>query len=136
MHVALGGEEALVARRHAREGVADKVGLRIVVPAAHDVVDRAGVGRHESAAADEAAVDEGGAVLGSPAGDEPVVLLVVHLAQVAHEERGRGRAWKVSERRACLAEDEHEECPGEVEGDEHGEEQEDEERRGGHAGRR
>ena len=86
VHLALRGEQALVACHHAREAVAHKVGLRVVVPAAHDVVDRAGVGRHESAAADEAAVDEGGAVLGGPAGDEPVVLLVVHLAEVAEEE--------------------------------------------------
>ena len=93
VHLALRGEQAFVACRHAREAVAHKVGLGVVVSAAHDVVDCEGVGRHKPAAAEEAAVDESGAVRGCPARDEPVVLLVVHLAQVADEEGGgRGAA--------------------------------------------
>lgn len=117
VHVTLCGEEALVACGHAREAVTNEVGLGVVVAAAHDVIDCKRVGSHESTAADEAAVDESGAVRGRPTRDEACVLLVMHLAQVAHEERGRRGTWEVAEGGARLAEEEKEEGGEEVEDD-------------------
>ena len=127
MHLALCCEQSLVPCSHTRERVTHKVRLRVFVAAAHDVVHRERVDGHEPAAADETAIDEGGAVLGRPAGDEPVVLLVMHVPEVAHEERGRGRAGEVPERRARLAEDGHGERPEEVERNRRGCEEHDEE---------
>lgn len=98
MHLTLRSEETFISGRHTRERVADKVRLRVLVSPAHDVVHRERVDGHEPAAPDEAAVDEGRAILCCPARDEPVVLLVVHLPKVAHEERGRRWAGEVPER--------------------------------------
>lgn len=107
--LALDGEEAVVAGGHGGEGVADKVGLGVVVGVGEDVGDGDGIGGHETAAADEAAVDEGVAELLLPAGDEAGVLLVVHLGEVAHEEGRRRGPGEVAERGDALADEEGEE---------------------------
>jgi hypothetical protein len=97
-------EETIVTCSHGGERVADKIGLGVVVGVGEDMCDCDGVCCHETTATDEAAVDERAAVRVLPACHEVVVLLVVHLCEVAHEEGGRGGAWEVAERGRALTE--------------------------------
>ena len=87
MLLALNNDQSLVPRSHSGQTVSDKVWFWVLVRVAEDMCDCEWVGCHEPAAPDEAAVDESRAVRGLPARDEPVVFLVVHLREVAHDER-------------------------------------------------
>ena len=109
MILAFNHEKPFTSPDHAGQAVADKVGLGVLVAVAHDVVDCEGVGRHESAAADEAAVDKGRTVHGCPAIDKIGALLFVHLAQVSHEEGRRRRPSHDPERGEGLTDEEDEE---------------------------
>ena len=109
MGFALDGEQAVVACCHGSETVPDEIWFWVVVGIPKNMRYRHGVCCHQATSADEATVYEGGAVLGLPVGDEVVVLLVVHLHEVSHEE-GRGRGpWEVAERRDGLADEEADE---------------------------
>lgn len=97
MLVAFDGDEAVVACCHASESVSDKIGLWVIVAPGQDVRDGGGVGGHEPAPADEAAINKRRAIRPLPLPDEISVLGVVHLAQVAHEERRRRRTGEEAE---------------------------------------
>lgn len=105
---------------HGSETVSDKVGFGVVVGVAENVGDCNGVRGHEPAPADEAAIDKSGAVCCLPVCDEVCIFLIVHLAEVAHEEGRRGRAAKEAEGGEVLAEEEANEAGSEVEKDDEG----------------
>ena len=117
MLVAFNGDQAVVTCCHASEGVSDKVRLGVIVTPRQYVRDGNGVGRHQPAPAYEATIDKRRTVRSLPLPDEVSVLGVVHLAQVTHEERRRGRAGKEAEGRPRLADQESEKGRGHIEHD-------------------
>ena len=115
MHVALDGQQPVLASGHRGQALPDELRLRKLVRPAQDPRERGRVRCEQPPAADEAAVDEGGAVVGDPLGDDIGVLLVGDGCEVAEEERGGSGPWEETERRAGIVDEEGEERVEEVE---------------------
>jgi hypothetical protein len=71
---------------HLSQTIPNEIWFWKVICMAENVCHSVWVGRQEPATADEASVDESRAIGSLPTSDEIVVLLVVHLHEVAHEE--------------------------------------------------
>jgi len=94
MILPLNSQQALPPSSHARETIPNEIGFWILIRVAQDMCNGDGVGGHEPAPPNESAIDKGAPIRGLPGRDEVGVFLVVHLAQVAHEE---GRGWRAGE---------------------------------------
>ena len=109
MHVALDGQQTVLASGHRGQALPDELRLRKLVRPAQDPRERGRVRCEQPPAADKAAVDEGGAVVGDPLGDDIGVLLVGDGCKIAEEEGGGSGPWEETERRAGIVDEEGEE---------------------------
>jgi hypothetical protein len=107
--VTFDGDEAMVTSGHGGKGIADEIRFGIVVR----ILEYVGYGERicgeETCAAKESPVDECGAVVVDPVLDEIVVLLVVHLYEIAEEKGGCGWSIEVLEGTAMLCDEETDE---------------------------
>lgn len=68
-----------------------------------DVSDGDRIGSYKPTTTDETAVDKGRAELVLPSSENVIIFLIMHLSEIAHEERRRGRTIQDVERRESLA---------------------------------
>jgi hypothetical protein len=125
MIITFDGQETQMADSHLSQTVPNEVRFWKVISVAENVCDGIWVGRQEPATADEAFVDKSRAIGRLPTRNEIVVLLVVHLHEVAHEEGGRGWASEGTQGGEELTDEEADEVLEEI--DDEGEREEEEE---------
>jgi hypothetical protein len=99
------GQLTVMSRRHRSQTISNKVRLRIVIRIAEYVRYGAQIGDHKPATSNESMVRERSAVFSLPGRYKVGILHIMHLLEVAQEERGRGRPSESPERRNMLSYD-------------------------------
>lgn len=73
-----------MSRRHTSQTIPHKIRLRVLIRITKDMGDCHRVGDHQSSTTEKSMIYECGPICILPAGDEVVILLVMHCGEVSH----------------------------------------------------